>query len=379
MLTDGRNVPAKTVFVVDLCIIGTGPAGLAISDELSGSGFKILLIERGALSGPPVADLDSDQEFESPHFRFPLGAPRKGFGGMATSWRLLLTDGSLGACDLPLDPIDFETRYWVPYSGWPITFDHMIPYYDRARKLCGIEPFDFHGPLPQTGPAPLSSPSGTLVTRLEQFGPASVFTTQPLAELTRSDQLHLVTNASAVELISAEGTDDGMATTSVRTSGGGSFSVRSRVVVLAGGALENARILLNSRAQCSTGLGNQFDNVGRFFMEHPRVLIGRGTHPRLGALELYRPHDLGGQLVEAKLKLSEKVLRREELLNGNAYLVPNLRLSTPQVHAMRLTHRAMKFDQAQAKCATRSEPFGHGQPSGAISCLGLLASTPEPL
>ena len=158
------------------------------------------------------------------------------------------------ARDLPLDPIDFETRYWVPYSGWPITFDHMIPYYDRARKLCGIEPFDFHGPLPQTGPAPLSSPSGTLVTRLEQFGPASVFTTQPLAELTRSDQLHLVTNASAVELISAEGTDDGMATTSVRTSGGGSFSVRSRVVVLAGGALENARILLNSRAQCSTGL-----------------------------------------------------------------------------------------------------------------------------
>ena len=36
-------------------------------------------------------------------------------------------DGSLGARYLPLDPIDFETRYWVPDSGWPITFDQMVP------------------------------------------------------------------------------------------------------------------------------------------------------------------------------------------------------------------------------------------------------------
>ena len=343
MLTDGRNVPANTVFVVDLCIIGTGPAGLALSRELSRSPFKIVLIERGALTGPPAADLNSELEFESPHFRFPPATPRKGFGGMAPTWKPLPSDGSLGARYLPLDPIDFETRYWVPYSGWPITFDQMTPYYDRARKLCGIPSFDFHGPLPQTGAAPLSSPSGKLVTRLEHFGKAAAFTTEPLAELTRSDQLHLVTNAAAVELVAAEGTDDGMATTSVRTSGGGSFTVRSRAVVIAGGAIENARILLNSRSQYSTGLGNQFDNVGRFFMEHPRILIGRGSHLRLGAIDLYKPHDLGGQLVEAKLKLSENVLRREELLNGNAYIVPSLLLSTSQVHAMRLARRAMNL------------------------------------
>ena len=262
---------------------------------------------------------------------------------MAPTWKPLPTDGSLGARYLPLDPIDFETRYWVPHSGWPITFDEMVPYYDRARKLCGIESFDFHGPLPQTGPVPLSSPSGTLVTRIEHFGPAAAFTGRPLAELNRSDQVHVVTNAAAVELTSAEGTDDGMATTSVRTPAGGSFTIRSRAVVIAGGAIENARLLLNSRAQYPTGLGNQFDNVGRFFMDHPRVLIGRGSHLRLGAIDLYKPHDLGGQLVEAKLKLSENMLRREELLNGNAYIVPSLPLSTPQVHAVRLTRRAVNL------------------------------------
>ncbi len=50
---------------------------------------------------------------------------------------------------------------------------------------------------------------------------------------------------------------------------------------------------------------------------------------------------LGGQLVEGKLKLSERVLRREELLNGSAYFTPSLRLSTPQVHAMRSARMAI--------------------------------------
>jgi choline dehydrogenase-like flavoprotein len=351
VLTDGRDVPIETVFVVDLCIVGTGPAGLAISRELSGSRFKILQIERGALTGPPAADLNPGMEFESPHFRFALGTERKGFGGMVPTWKPLLPDPSRdgsyldGARYLPLDPIDFETRYWVPYSGWPITFDQMAPYYDRARKLCDTESFDFLAPLPEAGPAPLSSPSGKLVARLDQFGPTTAFTSVPLADMNKSDHVHLVTNAAAVELISGEGTDDGMATISVRTPGGGSFTVRSRVVVLAGGAIENARLLLNSRAQYPTGLGNQSDNVGRFFMEHPRLLIGRGSHLRLGAIDLYKRHNLGGegQLVEGKLKLSEEVLRREELLNGNAFIVTSLRLTTSQVHAMRSIRRAINL------------------------------------
>ena len=179
------------------------------------------------------------------------------------------------------------------------------------------------------------------MTRLEQFGPATAFTSRPLAELIKSDQVHLVTNTIAVELTSAEGTDDGMASTSARTADGRPFTIHSRVVVLAGGAIENARLLLNSTNQSSTGLGNQFDNVGRFFMEHPRVFLGRGSFLRLGAMGPYEPHKVGGQLVEGKLKLSESVLRREELLNGNAFIVPNDRLSTPQVHAVRSARMAI--------------------------------------
>jgi len=382
VLTDGRTVPATAVFVVDLCIIGAGPAGLAITHELSGSGLKILLIERGDLAYPPASDLASDLDVESPHFRFPGGTLRNQFGGMAVAWKPLLPDGSLGARYLPLDPIDFESRYWVPHSGWPVTFDQMVPYYDRARMLAGIDSFDFHGPLPETGPVPLSSPSGELVTRLDQFGPAAVFTGRPLAALISSDQVHVVTNAVAVELTSAEGTHDGMAATSVRTPGGDPFTIRSRAVVVAGGAIENARLLLNSTTQHSAGLGNQFDNVGRFFMDHPRVLLGRGSFLRLDAMDLYRPHDLEGHVIEGKLKLSETVLRREELLNGNAYIVPNHRFSTAQLHAARsgrMAINSIKYKRGLDRIQRDLAMVGRHAPSVAwLSLRGHMNRSEEP-
>ena len=223
--------------------------------------------------------------------------------------------------------------------------------------------FDFHGPIPDTGRTPLSSPSGALLTRLEQLGPATAFTHRPLVELTKSDHVHVVTNATAVELTSGESAHDGMATTSVRTHGGLPFTTRSRYVVVAGGAIENARLLLNSTAQCPTGLGNHFDNVGRFFMDHPRVSLGRGSFLPEGSTmttDLYQLHVLDGQVVTGKLKLSETVLRREELLNGNAeiifshYLPVPYYLSVPQRGGVRSAYIA--FDSIRHRQGLANVP-----------------------
>ena len=164
-----------------------------------------------------------------------------------------------------------------------------------------------------------------------------MFTHQRLVELTKTQRVRVVTNAIAVEVTSAEGSDDGLATTSVRVQGGHPFTIRSRVVVLAAGAIENARLLLNSTAECPTGLGNGLDNVGRFFMDHPRVSLGHGSFSSDSStpvMDLYEPHIAGGQLLHGKLKLSENVLRREELLNGNAQILPHY-LSISQLKGVR--------------------------------------------
>jgi choline dehydrogenase-like flavoprotein len=327
VLIDGSLLPTDTALDADVCIVGSGPAGLAIAQELLEAKLKIVVLERGPLVGSVDDDLATELEFESPDFPSPLRALHNGFGGMAAIWNSVLGDDVTPAARyLPMDPIDFELRNWVPHSGWPVTFEEVASYYGRARTLCGIGQFDFHGPRFDTGRTPLLTSSGALVTRLEQLGPATAFTRNSLVEVSKSEHVRVVTNAIAVEVVSAHGTDDGLARTAVRSHGGLAFSVRSRVVVVAGGAIETARLLLNSTAESPSGLGNRFDNVGRFFMDHPRVSFGLGTLSPKGltrVMDLYSPHHIGGELFNGKFKLSETVLRQEALLNGNAQIVRN--------------------------------------------------------
>src|SRR5262249_48952592 len=51
-------------------------------------------------------------------------------------------------------------------------------------------------------------------------------------------------------------------------------NVRASVIVVACGGLESPRLLLLSNDVIPTGLGNQHDLVGRFFLEHPHILTG---------------------------------------------------------------------------------------------------------
>lgn len=152
--------------------------------------MQILLLERGDVIEQPTTDLVGDLEFESPHFPSPRHAIHNQFGGMAAIWNARFLDGVTPAARyLPLDPIDFESRHWIPHSGWPITLAQLARFYDRARKVCGVGPFDFHGPSPATGRPPLPSPSGASLTRLEQLGSATVFTHQRLVELTKTQRV----------------------------------------------------------------------------------------------------------------------------------------------------------------------------------------------
>ncbi len=49
------------------------------------------------------------------------------------------------------------------------------------------------------------------------------------------------------------------------------FSFKARFYVLAMGGVENARLLLVSNKVRPAGIGNRFDTVGRFFMNHPKL------------------------------------------------------------------------------------------------------------
>ena len=298
---------------------------------------------------------------------------------MATVWKPLLLDGSHGARYLPLDPIDFEARYWVPHSGWPITFDEMVPYYDRARTMCGIESsVDFHGPLPETALAQLSSPSGELVTRLDQIGPATTFTSRPLAELASARRVHVVTNASAAELTSAEGTDDAMAVTSVRTP--------------------RWRPVHHQKSSCGPGGRSgrerspspQLDDPIRRRSRKPVRQRGPILHGAPAGLHRARVARSSGGIGPVRAAPSCRATRRRKA-QARRIGAPSRRTAQRQrVHTspstlydragagVEVSPQSALSDQAQAGLEAHTKECGNRRPSGAFPGLALRAALPQP-
>jgi choline dehydrogenase-like flavoprotein len=109
---------------------------------------------------------------------------------------------------------------------------------------------------------------------------------------------------------------------------GNRFWVTAKQFILAVGAIEIPRLLLLSNRTQKTGLGNQNDLVGRFFMEHPHFWSGLyvpSSSEIFNKTALYsKIQTVKGLPILGKLSLSEEVQRRERLLNYVAELVPRV-------------------------------------------------------
>lgn len=126
MFVDAVKEGQDVTLATDLCIVGAGAAGLALSREFLNSRTEVIILESG---GPPGEntpyDLNKVEVVGLPSY----GAERareRGFGGTTRVWP--------GQC-MRLDSIDFSKRPWVPHSGWPVTRAEIDPYYARAEAL----------------------------------------------------------------------------------------------------------------------------------------------------------------------------------------------------------------------------------------------------
>src|SRR5436190_18360626 len=109
MHIDSRKIDNNSLLEGDICIIGAGAAGISMALEFIGSGRKIILLESGGLEYDPATQALNNGYNVGQNY-FPLASSRlRFFGGTTGHWA--------GFCST-LDPIDFEERKWVPYSGW---------------------------------------------------------------------------------------------------------------------------------------------------------------------------------------------------------------------------------------------------------------------
>jgi choline dehydrogenase-like flavoprotein len=322
--------------VFDVCVVGAGPAGLAVVQSLIGTSRSVCLLEAGP-SGDEAAELDDvELRAEDPYPQGHIRETRAAMvGGTAGRWSFRLVGtgedpepAPVGCRYLPLDRWDFEARPEIGTPGWPITAADLTPWYDAAQRMCGLGPFDYTPDAwadPERDCVPLPLAGTGVETSMFQFGPATAFTQDARARLEASPNIHLRTDTQALRL---ELDPAGERVIGVRVLGPDRQEtvLRSHRVVLAAGTIENVRLILDTGRDGGRTPGDDTGLVGRYFMEHPLVrgglLVTDPGAATIRHLGLYASRQVAGTWVSGKLTLSEEVLRSEGLPACSALLLP---------------------------------------------------------
>lgn len=362
VLIDARNLDRGDVVRADVCVLGSGPAGISLARELAGQGMRVVVLESGGVEVDTAAQALNDVHTVGDPFLSPLLARHRQFGGNSNVWAIKIGDGEIGVRYAPLDAIDLEQREGVPHSGWPLTLAELAPYYARAQRVCQLGPHDYSARgWQRPGSEPLPLDPTRVVSSMFQFGPRAAFFARYHEELRSASNVHVYVHATALDL---DASHELSRVVRVRAASapGRTFDVEAKLYVMAMGGMENARLLLASNRQQAAGLGNAHDVVGRYFMDHPLVDAGLFVptpRARIDQMALYDLRRVDGTAVLGKLALAPELMRREALLNSALLLFPR--------PSPRQTEAIVAF-KAMAESAVR-----RSLPAELLSMLGKTA------
>ena len=304
----------------DLIIIGSGAGGGTMAHALSASGRRILVLERGNVV--PRENENWDPEAVWKHLRYRateqwldgegnafLPYTHYGVGGNTKFW---------GSVLYRLRREDFQATEHVDgvSPAWPITYETLTRYYDRAERLyhvhgqAGSDPTEPprgpypYAPIPHApgmsaivdslraqglhpSPLPLGlirpgeengcrlcNTCNSFPCRIEMKSDAEVCGVQPAI---RHPNVDLWTNAFARRLITDP---DGTRVTAVDVQrNGDTHRVGASQFVVSCGAVNSAALLLRSANDAHRdGLANSSGLVGRRYMAHLATMM-QGFHP----------------------------------------------------------------------------------------------------
>lgn len=324
MVIDTRRLDEEAVVAADVCIIGGGMAGLALGLELSRRGVSTVVLESGGHEPDnQTRDLYRGEAVGIP-YSFADGCRSRFLGGSSNCW---------GGWCRPFGSQDFETRPWVPHSGWPFGLRDLEPFYQRAHRVLRLGPMEYD---PEYWVRAIGRPNvsrfslrGTAIEDvIAQFSPPVRMGIDYRPELDSASHLRVFLFANVVDIETCPEARK-VEAVRVRTLSGRRMSVSARKFVLATGGIENARLMLACNRRASPGLGNAHDLVGRYFMDHPRITWGCvELNPAYRRNKFYdfRYHyhnpavSAHGTCVAGQFAPTKQAQQDEELLNSSVWL-----------------------------------------------------------
>jgi choline dehydrogenase-like flavoprotein len=312
---------------VDALIVGAGASGGIVAKELAAAGWRIVLLERGPWL-KSFGHLETRDAFVTGIDRVPFGPERTEVRTVRSSDRekartveprsalhatlpAVVGGGSVyyGAFAWRFKPETFRlgsllgTVPGANLEDWPITYDDLEPFYEKAEYDLGVSGDENpHGP-PRRKPLPLppvpdNSEAAILHPAAKRLGwrpfhtPLAILS-QPyrgraacvrcafcngfgcevgaksstlvtvIPEAIATGRCRVIPNAFASRITAdRHGTPDGVVFQ--RTGSAKQEWIAARVIVVCASATETPRLLLNSKSKFfPTGVGNEHDQVGR--------------------------------------------------------------------------------------------------------------------
>jgi choline dehydrogenase-like flavoprotein len=266
MITDLQALPTGLDLAADICIVGSGFAGLTLASEFAHTKHTVIVLEAGGFDYERATqELYAGQVVGRD---YPIKSSRsRMFGGTSSIWG--------GQCGI-LPIRHMRERPWVADSSWPISPDELLPYYRKASRMLELGNID-HDEANAAGLVrnAVLSAEGPLVPYVWRFrlDGALRLGEQMKRPMEKVANIHVVLHANVTHLKTNERANQ-LKEIQFTTLDGNTGVARARYFVLACGGLEIPRLLLNTDDVQPTGLGNSRGLVGRYFMENPNGIIG---------------------------------------------------------------------------------------------------------
>jgi choline dehydrogenase-like flavoprotein len=109
---DVNELELTSVITADICIVGSGAAGITPATELDGGSQSFCLVESASYGPDEATQSLYDLEVSGYPVRENFMSRARYFGGRCNLW---------AGRSMKLTELDVMPREWIPRSGWPIS------------------------------------------------------------------------------------------------------------------------------------------------------------------------------------------------------------------------------------------------------------------
>ncbi|MEY9986003.1 choline dehydrogenase-like flavoprotein [Bradyrhizobium yuanmingense] len=292
---DSAHVPAA-----DFCVVGAGPAGIALALALEELGHTVLLVESGEETPTAATRELTRAEIRNEQTHAPAEiASCRAFGGTSWWWG--------GRC-VPFDEIDFAHRPYAPETDWPLSYEEVERWYPKAAAFFGCGEGRFKHNSDNLPPSDNASIRG-----LERWTPNTNLQRMYFERVRQSQAITLILGATLTD-IQLDIESDQVRAISLSDQQK-SVALPVRTCILTCGGLEITRIMLLLQRKYPTAMPGADAVLGKFYMGHISGKIADVIFSDPRSIEEFDFFVEGNHFARRRFTLSNETLDRENILN----------------------------------------------------------------